>query len=268
MVEFQQYTLAFNLQLDAGNQVLDALARAERIVFIRSTKSNSRIPDFDPNDAAYWVDTVQPPITASLRSSLGILKSYNDALGGLANGETAEALAARFGKLSSDILGAGLAFSGAIAGPTAVTGAGDLLNDLKFKLDLLAPFLKVALVRAGREKFRNQLVQAAPKVSEFLIALRNATPKMFELMKRARVTPGSFDGVGGVSKASRKELERERALLAGWVLLMDKTYVAMDLAVGAASSKMSSIQTAAAVSEAAIELRIISEQVKSIRSRP
>src|SRR5262245_58742884 len=86
--EYNTYVLAFNAQYEQGDAVLDIVGQAERTV-------GGRLLDpavFDPNSAAYYLDTVDPPITASFRASLKSLRTYNDALIGLTNGEAANVL--------------------------------------------------------------------------------------------------------------------------------------------------------------------------------
>ena len=61
----------------------------------RTVGSPAQPAVFDPDNAAYYLDTVDPPITASFRASLKSLKIYNEALVGLTNGEAASVLAAR-----------------------------------------------------------------------------------------------------------------------------------------------------------------------------
>ncbi|MCP4933523.1 MAG: hypothetical protein GY927_04800, partial [bacterium] len=206
VIEYQKYTLAFNMQIEAGNNVLDSVARAERIVGLRRIKRGGDFPDFSPNDAAYFVDTVQPPVTASIRASLNILKSYNDALAGLANGEAAEALAARLGKLVADLSGTTVAIANALGGPSAVTGVDTLAGELINKINIFTKIFKAVAVRQGREQFREQLIEAAPDMEKFLVELRESTPVMFELLKLGKTKAGSFEGTLGVSSADLKEL--------------------------------------------------------------
>ncbi len=261
-VEFQIYTAAFELQLEAGNHVLDSVARAERIIAMRRINRRGSIPDFRPEEAAYWVDTAPPPVTESIRSSLKILKSYNDALGGLANGESAKALAARQGKLLTDIASTGVFIASIPSGTTAIPSSAALISGIDANVKALTKIFEVIATGYGRENFRKQLIDAAPKMRSFIEELRASTPIMFELMEQARYDEGDTS----LSATNRAELERERKLLAGWVLLMDKTLFAMDLAIEAASAEQSSVFSSTAMSDAAIELKVVAEQVKNLRS--
>lgn len=104
--EFQLYETALGAQFEQGNEVLDRVAAAERIVVRRSRLGGNGITDFNPDDAAYHLDTGDPPVAASIRGSLKSLKAYNDVLGALANGEAAAALGARAGTLVNNMAGA------------------------------------------------------------------------------------------------------------------------------------------------------------------
>jgi hypothetical protein len=115
--EFGQYTEAFNLQYQQGDEILNSVAKAERELFRRRERRGLVGARFDPKYAAYYVDSVDPPVTASIRGSLKSLKLYSEALGALANGEAAEALTNRVGTLASTVIGAAAAAHVAAGGP-------------------------------------------------------------------------------------------------------------------------------------------------------
>ena len=89
---------------------------------------------------------------------------------------------------------------------------------------------------------------------ELLLTLRAGTPAMFEIIKRSRVARGSLEGTGGISTEGLSALENDRALLASWVVLMDKALLAMEAAATAAMSDISAADLAA-LSDASVELR-------------
>jgi hypothetical protein len=266
VAEFQLYNEAFNSQFEQGDAILDSVARAERIVVLRGIKHAAFIPDFKPDHAAYFVDTVDPPITGSIRASLKSLKSYNDALGALANGEAAEALTHRFGTLATNVAGAVAASQVAFGGLAAIPGADTLASESAKALASVAPIIKHVATIASREAFRQQLIAAYPSMRELLLTLRNGTPAMFEILKRSRVVRTSLDNASGIPTAGLADLEKERMLLAAWVVLLDKTVVAMEAAVLAVTSEAPSIGLAS-LSEASIEMRVLAEQVKGLRSK-
>jgi hypothetical protein len=88
---------------------------------------------------------------------------------------------------------------------------------------------------------------------------------MYEILKRARVTPGALgrDTPLGISDAAA--LERERQLLASWVVLLDKTLLAMEAAVLTAMSDAPA-DDLTFLAEASLELKILAEQVKKLRN--
>jgi hypothetical protein len=267
VAEFQLYNQAFNFQFEQGDAILDSVARAERIVVLRGIKHAAFIPDFKPDHAAYFVDTVDPPITGSIRASLKSLKSYNDALGALANGEAADALSQRFGTLATNVVVAVAASQVAFGGLAAIPGADTLASESAKALASVAPIIKQVATIASREAFRQQLIAAYPLMRELLLALRNGTPAMFEILKRSRVVRASLENASGIPAAGLADLEKERMLLAAWVMLLDKTLVAKEAAVLAVTSEAPSMIGLASLSEASIEMRILAEQVKSLRSK-
>lgn len=258
--EFQLYTKAFDEQYEHGQRVLDALARAERIVVRRQLASRSRNVEFVPGDAAYYLDNVDPPVTASVRASLKSLKTYNEAVGALANGEAATALTNRIGTLTTNIVGAIAASRVAIAGPVGQVGATALVGNSGKILESVLPILQPILTAASREAFREQLILAYPSMKGLLVTLREETPVMFALLNRSR---RNIDD-RRISNEAAAALQKDRELLAGWVLLLDQTLVTMETAVTAAMSN-SSAGDLAALSDASIELKVLAEKIKSLR---
>lgn len=264
--EFQLYSQSFNLQYEQGDAVLNALANAERAVVLRGVKAENKPDRFEPNKAAYFVAGVDPPITASIRASLKSVKIYNEALSALANGEAAEALTNRVGTLTTNVVGGIAASQAAFSGPAGVAAAATMVAGVGSTLKVVLPIFQQAATYASRESFRQQLILAYPHMQDLLIKLRNGTPQIFAVLYRSHVQIGRL-GVGrdGVSDAAA--VEKDRALLAGWVVLLDNTLIAMETAAAAAMSDAPAIDLAN-LSEASIELRVLAEKVKSARNRP
>lgn len=266
VAEFQLYTQSFNLQYEQGDAVLNALANAERKVALSVIKARTRPDNFNPKQAAYYVENVDPPFTASIRASLKSVKTYNDALNGLTNGEAAEALTNRVGALTTNIVGAIAATQTAFGGPVATAAANTMVKDVASSLNLALPIFQQAATYASRESFRQQLIAAYPYMRGLVVTLRDGTPQMFEVMYRSHVQIGKLGvGRGGVSDAAA--VEKERAMIAGWVVLLDNTLIAMKTAAAAAMSDVPSSDLAS-LSEASIELRVLAEKIKSARNKP
>ncbi len=263
--QFQLYVEAFNSQYTQGDLVLDRVAQAERIVVGKKLARGGGIPDFNPDNAAYYVTVGDPPITASLRASLNSLKAYNDALGGLASGETATALSNRVGALGANLLGAAGSLAAAASGAGAIAGAPQLIEGMTVALNRALPIVQTIATIASRESFRRQLVAAYPAMRELLLSLREGTPAMFEIMKRSYVQRGSLDGTLGISAGDLAALEKDRQMLSGWVILMDKSLSAMETAVAGALSRISPTDLAA-LTEASVEIKVLAEQLKAIRT--
>ncbi len=266
IAEFQLYNQAFDVQYEHGELILNSLAHAERTIVLRRIRHSGEIQSFNPDQAAYFVENVDPPITGSIRTSLKSLKTYNDALGGLANGEAAEALSNRMGTLATNIAGAIAAAQAALAGAAAIPGATELVSESAQALRVATPIIKELATFASRCAFRKQLIATYPSMRDLLLALRKGTPAMFEVFKRARVQRGSLEDPSGISMEGQAALENDRAMLAAWVVLLDKTLVAMDAAVATAMTEVTSTDLAS-LTEASIELRVLAEQIKSLRAR-
>jgi hypothetical protein len=265
VAQYQLYSSAFDLQFDQGEQVLNRLAAAERTVVRRSLYPKSRIADFNPDDAPYYVDAGDPPITGSIRQSLAGLKAYNDALAALSNGETSDAIVNRVGTIIGNLNGA-LGSLGAATGLPTLAGGAALNETVSGAIVEVLPVFKTIAGFAARESFRRQLIETYPKMEELLRGLRDGTPVMFEVIKRSYVTTGSLEGIEGISVDKQALLEKDRQLLAGWVILMDKSLEAMK-AAALAAMRGASTTDLATMAEASIELRVLAEQLQALQSR-
>ena len=87
---------------------------------------------------------------------------------------------------------------------------------------------------------------------------------MYQIMERSLVVRGSDETDTGRSPDAERVLANKRQLLAGWVLLMDKSLLALDQAVAAAKSSDSAARVAG-LTDASIELKVFAEQMKAIR---
>lgn len=256
IAEFQIYDQAFDAQFAKGEAVLDRVARAERIVVLRREARKPALQEFDPNNAAAYLGTGDPPITAAMRASLKSVQSYNKALTGLANGESARSLSARAGKVTSNLLSASGALAVASGGSSAFAAAGAGLVG-----GLLPVFERVAAA-ANRAAFRRDLLKAYPDMRKLLQRMRDGTSEMFELIRRSYVQRGLLGASGGVPTADLPKLRQERQLLAGWVVLLDRTLVAMDSAAEASLRGASSADIAV-LAETSSELRILAETIRA-----
>jgi hypothetical protein len=258
--QYNTYVLAFNAQYEQGDSVLDIVGQAERTV--GSRQLNAAV--FDPDNSAYYLDNVDPPITASFRASLKTLKTYNEALVGLTNGEAANVLTSRISVLANNTA-AGISAGGvALGGPAAVVGAEGVVAATTGALKIAEPIFKTAATAASREAFRQELVRAYPEMRMLLVELRKATAPMYQIMRRSLVVRGSDETDTGRSPDAERVLANKRQLLAGWVLLMDKSLLALDQAVAAAKSNDSPARVSG-LTDASIELKVFAEQMKAIR---
>ena len=261
VVEFQYFRAAFETQYAEGTRVLDRLGAAERTVVGRQLARRSAVRDFDPDEARYDLNVGDPPLTAAIRASLDALRDYNASLSGLASGESAAALNARIstgvGALRSAVEAVGGA-AGLDLGLSATLGS---------TLERVLP-LYSQLARIGnRIEFRRQLLLAYPDMRALMLELRGGTRDMFTLIKRSYVTRGSLGGGGidGISPGNLVKLDEDRKMLSAWVILIDKTLVAMDAAVLAMAEGGGSGDLAGLV-EATVEVRALADTIKALRT--
>ncbi|WP_158693543.1 hypothetical protein [Neorhizobium alkalisoli] len=250
------------MQFEQGTDVLDRLAAAERIVKRRLLVRRAPL-SFDPDEARYYLDVGDPPLTMSFRASLQSIKAYNNALSGLANGESAAALANRLNVISTNLHAAGTAMATAHGQGALAPSATTFLGTASAAVAVALPIFRQIATLAGREKFRHQLVAGFPTMRDLLTAIRDGTPAMYDLMMSRYREPGSTISNSGLSPQNLVDLERDRRALAGWVILIDQTIVAMELA---AESAAKGGVGADGLVEASGEIRVLAEQIKASRA--
>lgn len=262
VAEFQAYDAAYRSQAAEADRVLDRLAGAEQLVvrrgFATEQAKSKLIRSFDPDEALYYLAIGNPPLTAAIRGSVAAVTSYNAALVGLADGSAAEAQTARIGAGASALARA----SGAAA---SITGAGSAAAPaLQAAIGIALPIFRQLAVISGRAKFRRQLIEAHPDIRSLLLALRDGTPAMFELIKRSYVERGGLGGgrVEGIPTDDLVKLESDRTLLAGWVVLIDRTILAMDKAIVAVGDD--ALGNLSGLVEAANEIRSLAEVIRAM----
>lgn len=267
-VEFQAYSKAFDLQYEQADRVLLSLALAEKRAYAKQRKyfekTSRSFKQFDPAEAAYYVDTVEPPVTASLRKTLVTVSTYNAVLLSLANGETADAFSARVGTLITDVVATGAAASVAVNGPDAVKGSEVLVKNVGGKLEQLLPILRTISRLQGQEAFRTLMARTHPTMKQVLAELIAGSRDMYNLMYASRVTVGSPTSYSGVDTADLSALEKERAELAGWVLMLRASIDALDAAAAAAADTGNSTDVAGLAGTAS-DMRALAEQVRAAR---
>lgn len=215
VAEFQHYQDAVRAQHRAGMAVLDRLAIAERrlLTFERGSDGAS----FDPGDAAAILGIGDPPRTASLRAAVKALQAYNDLLVGVGSGLDDPTLRAAMGA----------AFGGASVTPDQVLGRFSQIQSLAQRITSFA---------SGRGALLTDVVAAGDDAIELVRALRAATPAIWQVFSAAAVEPGNLTDPDGVPPLARTRLAADRRLLAGWVLLLDQSVIAIELAVGVTRS--------------------------------
>ncbi|MBS0259531.1 hypothetical protein ACSV5S_04700 [Agrobacterium deltaense] len=256
--EFELYRQAYEAQFAEANALLVDIAKAERKAWF---DINGKDKNFAPDDAAYYVESVEPPLTASLRRSLQALNDYNAALVALGKGENAAAAVDRVTGFALNIKSASAAI-GAIDGKTAPPVVAQAALTLSPGLAQAKIAAEALLAAAGREEFRRRLVANGKHMDAFLVALRDATPSMHLLLNAGQ---NRYSTDGGSAATRNAAFESNRLRLAGWVLLIDQSRVALARALAAASAPAG--VSISSLNDASIELRVLAEKIRSERLR-
>lgn len=259
--QFALYNQAFEAQFVEGDKVFDRLGRAERVLRAQQFSRTPGIRPFDPNEASLYLRVGDPPLTGALRASLGALKDYNDALTALATGAAGSSARA-------ELTNATTALSSSLTNLTGAAGLNSttaIVEGLSGGISKVIPLLEVVGRAQGRMAFREQLVAAHPDMKDLFMTLRAGTDDIFEVVQLSLTQVGGLGLTEGLDMASLKELEEFRELLAGWVLLLDQTVLAMDKAVAAVAVQRSAPDLSDLIS-ASVEIDILAEAIKTARN--
>lgn len=267
--EFIVYQSAFNEAYQVGQLVLDKLAVAERKAFDNSRKKIA--PGnvyFDPGEARYLADNVDPPATASLRKSLDIVQVYTQTVSALATGESATAIAGRLTEIGTKAASVAVQITTPVSsGQQAVV---DTLAQKTLPLRALEPVTTLGFGALTRAEFRRTVVAQAPTVDAIfgqIIALtgngaapgsavpiatdprracfENSQTSIFCLLIDDLIF--ASDGVGGRSAFTKDQITRIeglQVLLANWVVLLENTRVALGQSVRAIETRQSRANSA------------------------
>lgn len=255
--EFQAYSVAYNLQNAEAQTVLDKLAKDEREIW-RLEFDTARTPTFTPENASYYVNVGDPPITGSIRSSIAGVNHFNDALLGLATGERVSALTGQITSSVNNFQQAKAGFSSTAQLTSASGAAGAFKNSATSALPTLTvaiPILEAATTAVSRAQFRSLLLEAYPSLRQVLLQMKSTAGAIYKVYLAENISTG----------ASRAQQLADRELIAGWVILLDQTIVAMDAAV-AAVQNVSADAKLNQLSEASIELRVLAETLRATRN--
>lgn len=260
--EFALYQSAFEKTNATSNAILDQLAVQERELFLRQHRVGVHVSafDFDPAQAAYYTNSIDPPGTGAFRHALATVKAYNDLLYGLASGQTAAALGAKLGELQVNV-GKGIAETGSLLGFGAQsTGVAAALNTA---FTQLKPFVDLALKYRTRQAFRVYIVQSAPIVRTMLEQVREGTKEIFPVLT-ASVLRRSREDIrsGALTSDEVKKIEDYRTILADWVVLIDATILALDHTTTAAGAPATVAGSIGALSTVAVDLTTASESAR------
>jgi hypothetical protein len=237
VAEFTVYVDSYKAAADLGADILDRVAVGERKLYGYAHPFDPKLTPFDPDVAGYYVTAVDPPATAAYRKTVQAVAAYNEALHGLAGGADAAALAGKITRLSA--IGAGaasdLAAIGA-AGPTSGGAAGvAAATAVNTVLAGLEPLTAEAFGFAFRERYRERLIDQAPTIRKAIAASRSTTPALFDALRFPLITAADADPArrGQLTAAEAEQIRISNTLLSTWVVLLDASAGALDVAVNA-----------------------------------
>jgi hypothetical protein len=248
IAEFQTYRTAYEATYATSTAILDQLAIQERVI-VRKQLKLAQDPRFYPDLAAYYTDVGDPPGTAAVRRAVATVKTYNDLLYGLASGETAQALVARAATLNTNLLKA-VESSAAVV---SVKGNAPITAALNGAFTQIQPYLEIAMKYRTRQAFRSFLLEHAELVREILVELRNGSAFIFPILTDELLREAEGDDA---------KVAAYRKLLGDWVIMMDNTIVAFDVAVEAVKAPPTLSSTIAGVSAVSVDLQVAADAAR------
>ena len=287
--QFEVYSRSFSTAFTAGNSILDRVSQREREVFNISLPAiTPQTAYFDPAEARYLADNVDPPATASLRQTLLIVKLFNDSLAGLATGATARQLSHQTTQIGTAVVSVGLQATAPLS--TSQSAIADSLATKTRPLRALEPLANLTFGQVTREEFRSKLLEQAPTIDALLVELINISGNSAQDTSAGKVAAGSracsvtskpsmFCIMIGPSLLNRKsvrgtrpfsadevqDIEATRALLANWVVLLSATRQSLATAVGSVSEGRRG--TGSEILASANELEVAARGVRTALAR-
>jgi hypothetical protein len=237
--QIHQFSTVFDTVNAAGQPLLDDLSIAERSLGTRnapnrpapaedtcsytSMRSTGVVLGLCNRDAPLFSDIGDPPDTRRLRNGLVILQRYIDVLVGFADGKAtadtvaqANALLQKLGDLAS------------LAGVPAKPGVDAALLALR-------PLLTDVVNQLSAREARQLIVNSKQPVSDLIIALRDATPSVFNA-----VTTDTESQLGKARSptlaADKAKYEAYRRIAANYYVLLDQLNDAWTETVAAAQT--------------------------------
>ena len=263
VAEFELYRSAFEKSYAASSSIIDQLSVQERALFLRHYPPSNVI--FNPNLAAYYTDTVDPPGTAAFRRALDTVKTYNDLIYGLASGEFVDALDAKVSALSSQTISAGSETAN-LLGLAKRIGLGDLLKvagSLNGYFAAAMEILDVGLKAQSRADFRRFVLKYNDNARNILLELRAGTAKIFpiltaETLRRSRIDPVNTK----LTAQEAAKIDAYRKLLADWVILIDATVGALDHVTAASTADVTFSGSITSLTMSAVELEAAAKSAR------
>lgn len=164
-------------------------------------------------DSYYYSELSDPPGTRAFRQALAAVGDYTQLLLVLAEGRNIEEAKGHLQALAGN---AGISLEAAGTG-----GAGMALGAALKALD---PLINLAAKDANAEELRRVAREESPKVKAVIGELRSAARELFNTVTEAPLARFNTEGLSNpeVAKAEVLRIEGYRAMISGYVVLLDR----------------------------------------------
>lgn len=179
---------------------------------------------FCPEDSSYYVDLTDPPATRTFRRALAAVGDYTQLLLILAEGRNVDEAKGQLQTLSGNL---GLAL-GAAGLPQAAPA-------LKGLLQAFDPVLGQAARAGNAQELRRLVLQESSKVDRLVVALRTASPELFNTLAEAPLANFNLapKAKPEVAAAEAKRIDAIRVSVSGYVVLLEQYRALLDALVKA-----------------------------------
>jgi hypothetical protein len=177
---------------------------------------------FCPDDSSYYVELTDPPATRAFRRALTAVGDYTQLLLILAEGRNVDEAKGQLQTLTGN--------PGTALGAAGLPQAGPVLQGL---LQALDPVLgQAAQVNDARE-LQRLVLQESPKVEQLVLALKNASPELFNTLAEAPLAGFNLAPKNRpeVADQAAKQIEAVRVSVSGYVVLLDQYRELLDALV-------------------------------------
>jgi hypothetical protein len=275
--EFRIYVNAFDEVATAADPILTQLKLAERKFFVRriqqgesvrgrtamARRNTGVVESFQVEHAVFYSESVDPPYTLAVRHSLNTVQSYNRLLLLYADGQALSSLNSELDRLHREAGLAARAFDNNL-----VTDIGASISGAVPALAAIRDVAKHLLTFGSRQAFRDELIARHEDVQMVLDALIRSSVPSFHLLSRENIRKLRAANVSAADQSEqRTKIEAKRKMLAEWVVVLQKSKLALARAVQAASTGGDLIAQVAGAAEIAADIRRSAERIRDLSAQ-